>query len=90
MRPGRATDNSPPSSAVVHGRVELYLYPLSGPHCACNGNTLPLPFYFKNIISHVIFVLRSRSHSFLCEFAKLRKVTISYVIRNANNLQRKE
>ena len=27
-----------------HGRVELYLYPPSGPHRACNGNTLPLPY----------------------------------------------
>jgi len=26
-----------------HGRVELYLYPPSGPHRACNGITLPLP-----------------------------------------------
>ena len=26
-----------------HGRVELYLYPLSGPHRDCNGITLPLP-----------------------------------------------
>jgi len=24
-----------------HGRVELYLYPPSGSHQACNGNTLP-------------------------------------------------
>jgi len=27
-----------------HGRVELYLYPPSGPHQACNGKTLPLHF----------------------------------------------
>ena len=26
-----------------HGTVELYLYPPSGPHRACNGITLPLP-----------------------------------------------
>ena len=25
----------------LHGRVELYLYPPSGPHRACNGITLP-------------------------------------------------
>jgi len=25
-----------------HGRVELYLYPPSGPHWDCNGKTLPL------------------------------------------------
>jgi len=41
VRPGRAADHSPPSSAAVIGRVELYLYPPSGPHRACNGNTLP-------------------------------------------------
>jgi len=28
-----------------HGRVELYLYPPSGPHRACNGITLPLYIY---------------------------------------------
>jgi len=26
-----------------HGRAELYLYPSSGPHRACNGITLSLP-----------------------------------------------
>jgi len=28
-----------------HGRVELYLYPPSGPHRSCNGITLPLPYH---------------------------------------------
>jgi len=37
MRPGRAAENS-----RGHGRVELYLYPPSGTHRACNGKTLPL------------------------------------------------
>jgi len=41
VRPGRAADHSPPSSAAVIGRVELYLYPPSGPNRACNGITLP-------------------------------------------------
>jgi len=31
-----------------HGRVELYLYPPSGPHRACNANTSP--FYTKSIL----------------------------------------
>jgi len=31
VRPGHAADHSPPSSAAVMGRVELYLYPPSGP-----------------------------------------------------------
>jgi len=35
VRPGRAADHSPPSSAAD---------PPSGPHRACNGITLPLPF----------------------------------------------
>ena len=30
-RPGRGLDHSPPSSAEVKERVELYLYSLSGP-----------------------------------------------------------
>jgi len=31
-RPGRDADPSPPSSAVCHERVELYLYSPYGPH----------------------------------------------------------
>jgi len=30
-----------------HGRVELYLYPPSGPHRACNGITLPFYPYIR-------------------------------------------
>jgi hypothetical protein len=41
-RPERAADHSPPSSAVVIVRVELYLYPPPGPHRPCNG----VPFIF--------------------------------------------
>ena len=44
MRPGRAADHSPPSSASGHGRVELYLYPPSGPHRVCEG--IILHFFF--------------------------------------------
>jgi hypothetical protein len=29
-----------------HGRVELYLYPPSGPHRACNGVTLPYIYIY--------------------------------------------
>jgi len=46
VRPGRAADQSPPSSAAV--MEELYLYPPSGPHRACNGITLP---FFKYVIA---------------------------------------
>jgi len=41
VRPGRAADHSPPSSAAVM-EVGLYLYPPSGSHWACNGITLPI------------------------------------------------
>jgi len=34
-----------------HGRVELYLYPPSGPHRACNGITLP----FLNALTSQIY-----------------------------------
>jgi hypothetical protein len=42
VRLERAADHSPPSSAEVMERVELYLYPPCGPHRAFNGVTLPL------------------------------------------------
>ena len=47
-RPGRDTDSSPPSSAVGHERVELYLYSPYGPYglyrvsVPVQGCTLPL------------------------------------------------
>jgi len=61
VRPGRAADHSPPSSAG-HGRVELYLYPPSGPHRACNGITLSIlmnlefPRQFFNITPIYVFM----------------------------------
>ena len=45
VRPGHAADRG-------HGRVELYLYPPSGPHRACKGITLPLPW-----LTHVTVLL---------------------------------
>ena len=44
-RPGRDADPSPPSSAVGHERVELYLYSpyVQGPLQTCTGIALPLP-----------------------------------------------
>ena len=39
MRPGRAADHSPPSSAAV-----MEEYPPSGPHRACNRIILTLPY----------------------------------------------
>jgi len=38
VRPGRDADPSPPSSAVGHERVELYLYSLYGPQCLYKGD----------------------------------------------------
>ena len=49
-RPGRDADPSPPSSAVGHERVELYLYSPYGrtackePQCLYKECTLRLPF----------------------------------------------
>jgi hypothetical protein len=48
-RPGRDAGPSPPSSAVGHERVELYLYSPCGPYSlyrapvSVQGCTLPLP-----------------------------------------------
>jgi len=39
---GRGVDHSPPSSAEVKERVELYLYSLSGSLWPVLGRTLPL------------------------------------------------
>jgi len=64
VRPGRAADHSPPSSG--HGTVELYLYPPSGPHRACNGITLLLASIspiFRNFSSPP-FLPRSTNISF--------------------------
>ena len=50
-RPGRDADPSPPSSAVGHERVELYLYSTYGPYglyrasLPVQGCTLPLPLH---------------------------------------------
>jgi hypothetical protein len=37
-RPGRDADPSPPSSAVGHERVELYLYSPCGPYSLCRAS----------------------------------------------------
>jgi len=41
--PGLSRGQTAAGACRHHGRVELYLYPLSGPQRACNGITLPLP-----------------------------------------------
>jgi len=55
VRPGRAADHSPPSSAAV---MEEARYRPSGPHRACNGKTLPF-FY------HHLYLLIPRSRVLL-------------------------
>jgi len=68
VRPGRAADHSPPSS---HGRVELYLYPHSGPHRACNGKTtFLLACYTGLFFLHVTEILTQNNLSLkiLCIF----------------------
>jgi len=49
LRPGRAADHSPPFYYRGHGRVELHLYPPSGPHRVCNGITAPLHSCWKRL-----------------------------------------
>jgi len=51
-----------PFQCRPHGRVELYLYPPSGPHRACNGITLP--FLSSSYICHGVWPLVDpfRSH----------------------------
>jgi len=60
--PGRDADPSPPSSAVGHETVELYVYSPYGPYglyrasVPVQGCTLPLPFFsyiFRLIESHL-------------------------------------
>jgi hypothetical protein len=61
-RPGRDADLSPPSSAVSHERVELYLYSPSWPYglhraaVPVQGCTLPLPYYYEACPSNFIIV----------------------------------
>ena len=45
VRPERAADHSPPSSAAVMEELSYTSTHPLGPHWACNGITLPLPFY---------------------------------------------
>jgi len=55
QRPGRDADLSPPSSAVGHERVELYLYSRYGSYglyiasVPVQGGTLPLPYLTINL-----------------------------------------
>jgi len=42
-RPGRDADHPPTSSAEFEGRVELYVFSLSGPSWPVLGWSLPLP-----------------------------------------------
>ena len=61
VRPGRAADHSSPFQCRGHGRVELYLYPPSGPHRTCKGITLPYIYIYIYIrLSHVTHLFTKR------------------------------
>jgi len=69
-RPGRDADLSPPSSAVGHERVQLYLYSPYGPYglyrasVPVQGCTLPLP---RNVICNISDDGKStRINEFMC------------------------
>jgi hypothetical protein len=59
-RPGRGVDQPPPSSAEVKERVELYLYPTSGP----SGPVIrwTLPFIIRTLCSYVSKDVRIRGY----------------------------
>ena len=78
-RPGRDADSSPTSSAVGHERVELYLYPPSGPYGLYKGD-LYLYLYFvayvfvllgSIIIRRLYNLALSDQAQFLCDFRLL-------------------
>jgi hypothetical protein len=48
VRPGRDADPSPPSSAEVKNRVELYLYSPKGPSWPMKGWNVPFILLLKN------------------------------------------
>ena len=74
-RPGRDADPSPPSSAVRHERVELYLYSPYGPYglyrasVSGQGWPLPLPFSF-----HYLPV----PHFTVCSYNKIFNITSTW------------
>ena len=59
-RPGRDADPSPPSSAVGHERVELYLYSPYGPYGLYRASVpvqgCTLPFFFLNEVNFIIII----------------------------------
>ena len=75
-RLGRDADPSPPSSAVGHERVELYLYSLYGPYCLYRASvpvqrcTLPL-FYGRWRLSKLPLPAQSFSASYLFRCLRL-------------------
>ena len=50
-------DFPPVQTGSGHGRVELYLYPPSGPPRACNGITLPLRYVFRRYSFQILALI---------------------------------
>ena len=69
-RPGRGADYTRPSSAVVRGRVKLYLYSPTGPSRQFTGWNLPFTFTlfksFNNTFTSYRFVRSARHDLLLC------------------------
>jgi hypothetical protein len=57
-RPGRGVDHTPPSSAEVKERVELYLYSPSGPSWPVLGGTLHFIQYIYIYIQYTYISIK--------------------------------
>jgi hypothetical protein len=63
-RPGRGADHTPPSSAEVKERVELYFYSPSGPSWPVIGRALPLPFYLPPTVIRTVTLVGPKLSGF--------------------------
>jgi hypothetical protein len=69
VRPGRDTDPSPPSSAEVKNRVEIYLYTPEGRLWPMKGRNLPTYHYILSPVGLIKCLLLSFMYLFrLCIF----------------------
>jgi hypothetical protein len=87
LRPGRVAENLPPSSGS-HGRIELYLYPTSGPQRACNGNALTLSLYYT-LQSHVkcdSMLIRTKNVYVIINIVETFFLFVTFAIFQGKNL----